>query len=83
MKPMAAIEGLMFDEEDKSVLDIYWSALQVAAPGERAAYLDRACNGNGQLRRKLDRLMASQTEAEKFFKEAEDACRQLLINPPE
>lgn len=73
----------MFDEGDQTVLDIYWGALQVAAPDERVAYLDRACNGDRQLRQKLDDLIASQSDAEEFFKEAEDACRRILDSPPE
>jgi hypothetical protein len=58
--------------------EIMWRALQIASPGERAAFLDRACQGQAKLRACVEDLLASQREAEEFFLEAESACRKLL-----
>jgi hypothetical protein len=55
-----------------------WRALQITAPGERAAFLDHACQGQAKLRARVDDLLASHPAAEKFFLEAESACRKLL-----
>jgi hypothetical protein len=61
--------------------DILWRALQITAPGERAAFLDHACQGQAKLRESVDKLLATQLAAEKLFLEAESACRNLL-GPP-
>jgi serine/threonine protein kinase len=49
--------------------DIFYSALEIKSPGERDNFLNRACAGNVQLRALVDKLLASQTGAEKFFPE--------------
>ena len=57
---------------------IYWNALHISAPEERAAFLDRACQGRATLREKLDRMLARQLEADAFFLEAQSTCSKLL-----
>lgn len=57
---------------------IFWSALQISAPAERAAFLDRVCQGRATLREKLGRMLARQLEADAFFLEAQSTCSKLL-----
>src|SRR5262245_19220212 len=40
-------------------LDIFTAALTLSNPRDRAAYLDRACTGNPELRRRLEELLAA------------------------
>ena len=49
--------------------DIFYSALEIKSPDERKAFLDRACQGDAALRSMVEKLLASQPEAEKFFQE--------------
>ena len=49
--------------------NIYCSALEIKSPDERKIFLDRACRGNVGLRSLVDKLLASQVGAEKFFQE--------------
>jgi tetratricopeptide (TPR) repeat protein len=46
---------------------LFTDALEIADPGERAAFLDRACAGNPALRGRLDRLLARHTQAGGFL----------------
>jgi hypothetical protein len=68
----------MSEATGNEAADILWRALQIAAPGERAAFLDHACQGQAELRESVDQLLASHLAAETFFLEAESACRMLL-----
>jgi hypothetical protein len=68
----------MSEEASNEALDIYCCALDIASPGERAVFLNRACRGQAKLRTSVDKLLASQPSAEKFFLELESACRKLL-----
>src|SRR5262245_62992813 len=47
--------------------DIFCDALELASPAERAAYLDRACGGDADLRRRVERLLEAHAEAEGFL----------------
>jgi eukaryotic-like serine/threonine-protein kinase len=49
--------------------DIFYSALEINAPSQRRAFLDRACKGDAGLRAMVDKLLASQPGSEKFFQE--------------
>jgi hypothetical protein len=49
--------------------DIFYSALEMKSPDARKAFLDRACDGDSALRSRLEKLLASQPDAEKFFQE--------------
>ena len=49
--------------------DIFYSALELTSPEQRNAFLDRACRGDAALRSLVDKLLASQPQAEKFFQE--------------
>jgi serine/threonine protein kinase len=46
---------------------LFWSALALASPEERARYLDRACGGDQRLRGRLEELLAAYPKAEGFL----------------
>ena len=49
--------------------DIYLAAAEKATAGERAAYLDGACAGDAELRRRVERLLAAHPQAGAFVEE--------------
>src|SRR5215831_16801703 len=48
---------------------IFWQALQIAAPEERKAYLDQACGGDEELRRLVEKLLAAQPKVAQFLEQ--------------
>ncbi len=46
---------------------LFEAAAGIADPAERAAFLDRACHGDPELRGQLEKLLALQDDAEDFF----------------
>ncbi len=53
---------------DPSPLEaIFFAALEKGSPPERAAYLDEACAGDPDLRRRIDRMLAAQDQAGSFL----------------
>jgi eukaryotic-like serine/threonine-protein kinase len=50
----------------KQVNDLFQSAVE-RAPGERAAFLDEACHGDGDLRCEVESLLTSHMRAENFI----------------
>src|SRR5262245_21276170 len=46
---------------------IFCAALEIASPEERAAYLDRACGGDQQLRGRVEELLAAHALAGSFL----------------
>src|SRR5262245_16971381 len=49
---------------------IFFAALEKAEPAERAAYLDEACGGDGDLRRRVDRRLAAHPKVGRFLEQA-------------
>jgi Leucine-rich repeat (LRR) protein/tRNA A-37 threonylcarbamoyl transferase component Bud32 len=47
--------------------DIFFAALEKAAPAERAAYLEQACAGNEPLRRRVEALLAAHPQVGRFL----------------
>jgi serine/threonine protein kinase/tetratricopeptide (TPR) repeat protein len=47
--------------------EIFCDALELASSAEQAAYLDRACGGDTDLRRRVQRLLEAHAEAEGFL----------------
>jgi WD40 repeat protein/serine/threonine protein kinase len=47
--------------------DIFCDALEISSHQERAAYLDRACGNDVQLRRRIERLLVAHAEAPSFL----------------
>jgi hypothetical protein len=59
---------------------IFESALELTEPARRAAFLDEACNGQPELRRRLERLLAAEASSAEFFREI--PVLEAAPNPP-
>src|SRR5262245_54874067 len=46
---------------------LFWSALAISSPEERARYLEEACGGDQQLRGRLEELLAAYPKVEGFL----------------
>jgi serine/threonine protein kinase len=46
---------------------LFWSALAISSPEERARYLDQACGGDHQMRGWIEKLLAAYPKAESFL----------------
>jgi serine/threonine protein kinase len=55
--------------ESTPVESIFFAALQKPTPAERAAYLDEACGGDAELRRRVEWLLAAHPRAASFLEE--------------
>jgi serine/threonine protein kinase len=62
-------EDQMIEVPAERAEDIYYSALEIESPDQRMLFLDRVCQGDPTLRSVVDKLLASQAGAEKFFQE--------------
>jgi serine/threonine protein kinase len=59
--------------------EVFDAARELSDPGERRAFLERACNGDEKLRARVEGLLAAQAEAEQFF--AEGCLPRSLSGP--
>jgi serine/threonine protein kinase/Tfp pilus assembly protein PilF len=67
-------------ERWKQVNDLFQSAVE-RAPGERAAFLDEACHGDGDLRCEVESLLTSHVRAENFIESpAYEVAPELVTN---
>jgi serine/threonine protein kinase/Tfp pilus assembly protein PilF len=67
-------------ERWKQVDDLFQSAVE-RAPGERAAFLDKACHGDEGLRREVESLLTSHERAENFIERpAFQVAPELVTN---
>jgi len=57
---------------------IFCIAVKIKAPDRRASFLDRACKGDEVLRAKVDEMLASHSDADRFFQEMD--LSSLLMN---
>src|SRR5207253_9210144 len=48
---------------------IFFAALEKGSPQERAAYLDAACAGDADLRRRVEKMLAAQAQAGSFLEQ--------------
>jgi serine/threonine protein kinase len=48
---------------------VFYAALELSDPAQRRAFLDEICTGNPGLRGRVEELLASQGEADRFFDE--------------
>jgi eukaryotic-like serine/threonine-protein kinase len=55
---------------DNRELEIFNSALELATPAERVAYLDHACGDDAALRAQVDELLRAHEQAEGFLADA-------------
>ncbi len=53
--------------EPESIDQVFWDAARFASPGERAAYLDRACAGDPERRRQVEELLEARAAAGSFL----------------
>jgi hypothetical protein len=60
---------------------IFFAALEKTTPMERAAYLDEACAGDADLRRRVERLLAAHPQVGSFL-EAPAADAHVATSPP-
>jgi uncharacterized protein HemY len=51
----------------KSIDRIFWDAARIGSADERNAYLDRACEGDCELRRRVEQLLEAKAQAESFL----------------
>jgi serine/threonine protein kinase len=61
---------------------IVMAALEIQSPHERAAYLESACGGNAELRRRVDRLLQSHSQIGDFLERSPllDLADELLAD---
>ena len=49
--------------------ELFDAARRLATEAERLAYLEKACDGDTQLRRRLEAMLMAEADAEAFFSE--------------
>src|SRR5262245_8585863 len=54
-------------EADARTESLFWAALALPSPEERARYLDRSCGGDPQLRGRVEELLAAYPKAQGFL----------------
>src|SRR5712692_1936928 len=59
--------GEVMDRAKAELDDIFCTALELALPAERAAYLDRVCGDDPDLRQRVERLLEAHAEANSFL----------------
>ena len=59
----------MIEVSKERAEDVFYSALEIKSPDQRKTFLDQSCRGDEGLRAVVDKLLAAQPEAEKFFQE--------------
>ena len=65
-----------------SLEDIFFGALQIGSPGERAAYLDGACAGDNDLRGRVEKMLTAQAQAGSFLEVPVRELGQTIDQPP-
>ncbi|HKB35876.1 MAG TPA: serine/threonine-protein kinase, partial [Gemmataceae bacterium] len=53
--------------DPKTIEQIFWDAAQIGSVAERDAYLDGACGGDPQLRRRVEELLQARPKASNFL----------------
>ena len=73
----------MTSERWQQIDELFHAALELE-PGERAAFLTQACNGDESLRREVESLIGSHEQPESFFEApAGDIAAELLAGKPD
>ena len=68
-------------DADPNLMTVFSEALERTDPAERAAYLDGACEGNAELRRRVEALLAAHDGAGRFLEP--DSSVMSETNAPE
>src|ERR1051325_6553074 len=58
------------NDPDRSEASLYLAACRLTDPAQRAAFLHERCGGDGELRRRLEALVAQRARADAFFGQA-------------
>src|SRR5258705_13498655 len=69
-------------EEWQRIKEVLHNALDIPR-AERAAYLDQTCNGNSELRREVESLLASHDEAGTFIEDPVATAPKLAAPLPD
>src|SRR5262245_38926843 len=62
---------------------IFWEALEISPPDRRSDYLDRACDGNPQLRQHLEEMLAAYPKVSEFLERPAAGIAVPLEQPAE
>ena len=62
---------------------VFASAVKLAAPADRTAYLDRACGGDTRLRAAVEALIRAHTDDPDFLEQPIGSLGELVDPPPE
>src|SRR5437763_16093474 len=76
-RPECPRRSLMVDSDPK-LRDVFSNAMQCQTPKEQAAYLEQVCQGDAELRARLDELLQAHREAGSFLQEASAASTPTL-----
>jgi serine/threonine protein kinase len=66
------MEDLIMPHDRRGVKSIFDAAAEIAAPEERAAYLERCCGGDPELRKRVEALLRALDEAGSFLEAPPD-----------
>ncbi|MSR56777.1 MAG: hypothetical protein EXS05_03790 [Planctomycetaceae bacterium] len=58
---------------------IFWEAMAIESPAERARFMERACGDDPRLRTDIERLLRAYPQAEKFLESPAPAMQPTLI----
>src|SRR5262249_8233797 len=61
---------------------IFFAALEKGSPEERAAYLDEACAGDPDLRRRVEKMLAAQAQAGSFLEQPAHSAAMTVDERP-
>src|SRR5262245_2218363 len=61
---------------------LFWSALAISSPEERARYLDRQCGGDQRLRGRIEELLAAYPKVEDFLEPPAPSLVATVDEPP-
>ena len=64
---------------ESQVESLFFAALEIQTPAERAAFLDGACRGNPELRQRVEQLLQAHPRVENFLHAEPPAAASGLI----
>ncbi len=70
------------DRVTPSIDEIYFSALEKPTSGERSAYLDQACTGDEDLRRRVERLLFAESRVGNFLESPAPEIAEAFVPSP-
>src|ERR1700733_1576438 len=70
------------DRVTPSIDEIYFAALEKPTSGERCAYLDQACAGDEELRRRVERLLCAESKVGDFLESPAPEIAAAFVPSP-